>query len=47
MRKYYKYKRIGHIAKNCQLEQKMKNKSIQDKIDTKKNKQQDFRDSPK
>ena len=29
-RKCYKYKQIGHIAKNCRLGQKIKNWSIQE-----------------
>ena len=29
-RKYYKYNKVGHIAKNCRLGQKMKNRSVQE-----------------
>jgi len=32
-RKYYKYNKVGHLAKNCRLGQKMKNRSIQKELD--------------
>ena len=36
--KCYKYKKIRHIAKDCQLEQKMKSYSIQKELDIEKKK---------
>jgi len=30
IRKCYKYNKVGHLAKNCMLGQKIKNKSIQE-----------------
>ena len=31
-RKYYKCNKIGHLVKNCRLRQKLKNRSITNKI---------------
>ena len=38
---------IEHIARDCQLEQKMKNHSIQEESDNKDNKQKDFGEGSK
>ena len=47
-RKYYKYEKIGHITKNCRLEQKMKNWSLQEDTDTENDdKEQSFGNGPK
>jgi len=47
-RKYYKYNKVGHIAKDCRSEQKIKNCSIQDKTyDEKDNKQKDLKEGSK
>jgi len=47
-RKCYKYKKIGHITKDCRLEQKIKKWSVQKELDTEnKDKKQDFGDSSK
>ena len=48
IRKCYKYKKIGHITKDCRSGQKIKNKSIQEDLDTEnEDKEQDFENSPK
>ena len=36
-RKYYKYDKVGYIAKNYRSEQKMKNRSVQDNSDNEDN----------
>ena len=40
-RKYYKCDKVGYIVKDCKLEQKIKNCSIQEETDDKKNKKQE------
>ena len=46
-KKFYKCDKIRHIAKDSRLEQKMKNYSIQDKLDNEENdKQKDFGEGP-
>ena len=42
MRKCYKYNKVEHLAKNCRLELKMKNKSIQEESDKEDNKEKGF-----
>ena len=43
MRKCYKYNKVEHLAKDCRLEQKIKNRSIQEESDKKyNNKQESF-----
>ena len=41
---YYKCNRVEHLVKNCKLKQKIKNRSIQEKSDNKKDndKEADF-----
>jgi len=46
-KKCYKYDKIRHITKDYRLGQKMKNHSIQDKLDNEENdKQKDFGEDP-
>ena len=46
-KKFYKCDKIRHIAKDYRLGQKMKNYSIQDKLDNEENdKQKDFGEGP-
>jgi len=46
-KKFYKCDKIRHIAKDYRLGQKMKNYSIQDKLDNEENdKQKDFKEGP-
>ena len=40
-RKYYKCNKVGHIAKDCRSGQKIKNHSIQEETDNKKNEEQE------